>query len=146
VMVRLKEAAPGVTAEQVYFTRGLPNGLGGAVIVGDHLYGTEVGQKLVSAEFNTGKVNWTAESVGWASIAAADGNLYLHGLNGDLALVQATPEGYREKGRFTPPAQPTKKKVGPYPEGAFTYPVIANGTLYIRDLGTMWAWDIKAKP
>jgi len=116
------------------------------VIVGDHLYGTEVGQKLVSAEFNTGKVNWTAESVGWASIAAADGNLYLHGLNGDLALVQATPEGYREKGRFTPPAQPTKKKVGPFPEGALTYPVIANGTLYIRDLGTMWAWDIKARP
>ena len=144
-MVRLKADGTGVVAEQVYFIRGLPNGIGGAVVVGDHIYGTEVGQKLVAAEFTTGKVMWTAESIGWASIAAADGLLYLHGTNGDVALVEATPEGYREKGRFTPPAQPQKKQVGPFPEQAFGYPVIANGTLYIRDLGTMWAWDIKAR-
>jgi outer membrane protein assembly factor BamB len=144
-MVRLKADSNGVTAENVYFNRGLPNGIGGAVIVGDHIYGSEAGQKLVAAEFTTGKVKWQAETISWASIAAADGMLYLHGINGDLALVEATPEGYREKGRFTPPAQPAKKKVGQFPEMAFAYPVIANGTLYIRDLGTMWAWDIKAR-
>lgn len=144
-MVRLKPEGNGVAAEQVYFIRGLPNGIGGAVVVGDHIYGTEAGQKLVSAEFATGKVKWQAESISWSSIAAADGMLYLHGINGDLALVEATPEGYREKGRFTPPAQPQKKKVGQFPEASFTYPVIANGTLYIRDLGTLWAWDIKAR-
>ena len=144
-MVRLKPEGNGVAAEQVYFIRGLPNGIGGAVVVGDHIYGTEAGQKLVSAEFATGKVKWQAETISWSSIAAADGMLYLHGINGDLALVEATPEGYREKGRFTPPAQPQKKKVGQFPEASFTYPVIANGTLYIRDLGTLWAWDIKAR-
>jgi outer membrane protein assembly factor BamB len=143
-MFRLKPEGNGVATEQVYFTRGLPNGIGGAVVVGDHIYGTEAGQKLVAAEFATGKVKWQGDTVGWASIAAADGMLYLHGINGDIALVEATPDGYREKGRFTPPAQPAKKKVGPYPEAAFAYPVIANGTLYIRDLGTLWAWDIKA--
>ena len=144
-VVRLKADGNGVTAESVYFNRGLPNGIGGAVIVGDHIYGSEAGQKLVAAEFTTGKLKWQAETISWASIAAADGMLYLHGINGDLALVEATPEGYREKGRFTPPAQPAKKKVGQFPEMAFAYPVIANGTLYIRDLGTMWAWDIKAR-
>jgi hypothetical protein len=35
--------------------------------------------------------------------------------------------------------------VGTYPEQAFAYPVIANGRLYIRDLGTLWAYDIKGK-
>jgi FOG: WD40-like repeat len=143
-LIRLKADGGGVTTEQVYFERGLPNGIGGAVLVGDYLYGTEAGQKLVAAEFATGKVKWQAETVGWASIAYADGHLYLHGLNGDLSLVEANPEGYREKGRFTPANQPTKKKVGPYPEAAFAYPVIANGRLYIRDLGTLWAYDIKA--
>ena len=144
-MVRLKTDGTGVAAEQVYFVRGLPNGPGGAVIVGDHIYGTEAGKKLVAAEFATGKIKWQDESLGWCSIAAADGLLYLHGTNGDVALIEATPEGYRQKGRFTPPAQPQKKTVGvPYPESAFAYPIIANGTLYIRDLGTMWAWDIKA--
>ncbi len=144
-MVRLKPESNGVAAEQVYFTRGLPNGPGGAVVVGDHIYGAEVGQTLVAAEFATGKVKWQDKSVGYASIAAADGMLYLHATTGEVALVEATPEGYREKGKFTPPAQPVKKKAGTYPEGAYAYPVIANGTLYIRDLGTMWAWDIKAR-
>ena len=102
------------------------------------------GQNLVAAEFTTGKVKWQDKSIGWASVAYADGHLYLHGINGEIALVEATPEGYREKGRFTPPAQPKKKQVGPFPEGAFAYPVIANGRLYIRDLGTLWAYDIKA--
>jgi outer membrane protein assembly factor BamB len=144
-LVRLKSDGNGVAAEQVYFTRGLPNGPGGAVVVGDHIYGTQVGRTLVAAEFLTGKVAWQAESLGVGSIAAAEGLLYLHGTEGDVALIEATPEAYREKGRFTPPAQPVKKKVGQYPESAFSYPVIANGTLYIRDLGTMWAWDIKAR-
>ena len=143
-LVRLKADGTGVAAEQVYFERGLPNGIGGALVVGEYIYGTEAGQKLVVAEFITGKVKWQSETIGWASVAYADGHLYLHGINGQLALVEASPEGYREKGRFTPPAQPKKKQVGPYPEGAFAYPVIANGRLYIRDLGTLWAYDLKA--
>lgn len=143
-LVRLKSDRSGVAAEQVYFERGLPNGIGGAVLVGDYLYGTEAGQKLVAAEFTTGKVKWQADNVGWASVAYADGRLYLHGVNGDLVLVEATPEAFRERGRFTPPAQPKHKQVGPYPEMSFAYPVIANGRLYIRDLGTLWAYDIKA--
>ncbi len=143
-LVRLKPDAGGVAAEQVYFVRGLPNGIGGAVLVGENLYGTEVGQTLVAAEFATGKVKWQSKSIGWSSVAYADGLLYLHGINGDVALVEATPEAYREKGRFTPPAQPKHGQAGPFPEGAFAYPVIANGRLYIRDLGTLWAYDIKA--
>jgi outer membrane protein assembly factor BamB len=145
-LVRLKaKDGGGVEAEQVYFTRGLPNGIGGAVLVGDYLYGTDIAVgPLIAVEFATGKVKWNAESIGRVSIAYADGHLYLHGLNGDVALVEATPEGYREKGRFTPPAQPKHKQVGQFPEMAFCYPVIANGRLYIRDLGTLWAYDIKA--
>lgn len=143
-LVRLKQNGSGVTAEQVYFERGLPNGIGGAVAVGDHIYGTEAGQQLVAAEFATGKVKWKKEGFGWASVASADGLLYFHFINGDVALVEATSEAYREKGRFTPPAQPKHKQAGPFPEGAFAYPVIANGRLYIRDLGTLWAYDIKA--
>ena len=139
-LVRLK--ADG-TAEPVYFARGLPNGIGGAVLIGDHLYGTQVEQKLLAMDFATGKIAWQAESIGWSSVAYADGLLYLHGVNGEVALVEATPEAYRIKGRFKPAAPPEHKKVGPYPEGAFAYPVIANGRLYIRDLGTMWVYDIK---
>jgi len=143
-LVRLKPEGNGVAAEQVYFVRGLPNGFGGAVLVGDYLYGTEAGEQLLAVEFTTGKVKWKAESLGWASVASADGLLYVHGWNGDVALVEATPEGYREKGRFTPPAQPKHKRAEGGNEMAFAYPVVAHGRLYIRDLGTLWAYDIKA--
>jgi len=142
-MVRLKPDGNGVAAEQVYFIRGLPNGIGGAVLVGDHLYGTEVGQKLVAADFTTGKVKWEAPDFGWGSVAAADGHLYCHLITGEMVLVEATPEAFRIKGKFAPPSPPEHKKNGDFPEASFAYPVIANGRLYVRDLGTLWVFDIK---
>ena len=144
-LVRLKPEGDRVVAEQVYFTRGLPNGIGGAVLFADTLFGTEVGQSLVAAEFTTGKVKWKTDNFGWASVAAADGLLFCHLINGDVVLVEATPEAFHERGRFTPPLQPTHKKAGDFGEEAFAYPVVANGRLYIRDLGTLWAYDIKAR-
>jgi outer membrane protein assembly factor BamB len=144
-LVRLKSDGAKVTAEQVYFARGLPNGLGGAIVVGDHLYGTEIAEgALVAIELMTGKIKWKSESIGRVSAAYADGLFYLHGLNGDVALAEASPQAYKEKGRFTPPEQPKHKQVEQFPEQAFAYPVIANGVLYIRDLGTLWAYDVKA--
>jgi hypothetical protein len=146
LLVRLKPDGGGVAAEQVYFERGLPNGFGGAVLVGEYLYGTDIAPgPLVAVEFATGKVKWKAESIGRVSTSYADGLLYLHGVNGDVALIEATPEAYREKGRFTPPAQP-KHKRGTVSGVGVAHPVIANGRLYIRDLGTLWAYDIKATP
>jgi outer membrane protein assembly factor BamB len=142
-LVRLKADGNGVAAEQIYFERGLPNGFGGAVLVGDYLYGAQVGNQLLAVEFMTGKVKWKAESLGGASLTYADGHLYVHGWNGDVVLVEATAEDYRQKGRFTPPAQPKHKQDEGGNERAFAYPVIANGRLYIRDLGTLWTYDIK---
>src|SRR5262245_8175041 len=141
-LVRLRAEQGGITAEQVYFQRGLPCSIGGSVLVGDYLYGT-TGAGLVAVEFTTGKVKWQAQGIGSGSVAYADGLLYLHGENGDVALVEATPEAYREKGRFTPPDQPKRNKLGPFPEKAWTYPAIANGRLDIRDITTLWAYDIK---
>jgi outer membrane protein assembly factor BamB len=142
-LVRLKPDGGGVAAEQVYFQRGLPSNMGGSVLVGEYLYGT-ADTGLIAVEFATGKVKWQNEGIGSSSVAYADGLLYLHGVNGEIVLVEATPEAFRVKGRFTPPVQPKRRRLGPFPEKAWTYPVIANGRLYIRDLGTLWAFDIKA--
>jgi outer membrane protein assembly factor BamB len=138
-LASLKATLDGVVAEQVYYTRGLPNSVGGAVLLDDVLYGT-TNEGLVAAEFTTGKVKWQAESIGGGSIIYADGHLYLHGENGDVALLEATPKGYREKGRFTPPDQPKHRNAM---EKAWPYPVAANGRLYIRDLDTLWCYKIK---
>ena len=127
-----------IKAEEVYFDNKLPTAIGGAVLVGDHLYGTTA-QVLVCADFKTGKIAWTDRCIGAASVCVADGMLYLHGENGDVALVEASPAGYAEKGRFTPPGQPDRGQ-----SKAWAYPVVAGGKLFIRDMGVLWCFDIAA--
>jgi len=136
--VRLKADGGTFEAEQVYFSPKLPTSVGGAVKVGEYLYGTSAGG-LLCLEFTTGNVKWDDRSIGAASLCYADGRLYLHGENGEVALVEATPEAYREKGRFSPPDPPDRGA-----SKAWAYPVVANGRLYIRDIGTLWCYDVKA--
>jgi outer membrane protein assembly factor BamB len=128
--------------EEVYRGMKLPRMIGGAVLVGDVLYGTS-GMALVAADFKTGDVKWSERSVAPGAVAYADGRLYLHGENGEVALVEATPDAYRERGRFMPPAPP-ERRASPG-EKAWAYPIIADGRLYIRDGDSLWCYDIKAR-
>jgi outer membrane protein assembly factor BamB len=136
-LIQLKANQNPAEVEQVYSSPRLPTAIGGAVLLGDYLYGT-TSQALVCAEFKTGEIKWTDRGVGAGSLCYADGRLYLHGENGDLALVEATPEGYRERGRFTPADQPDRGQ-----SKAWAYPVVANGRFYIRDFGVLWCYDVK---
>jgi outer membrane protein assembly factor BamB len=138
-LVRLTAGKGSVVAEPVYYERGLPTSIGGAVLVGGNLYGTN-GDGLICAEFQTGKVKWQDKSLAPASLLCADGRLYVHGDDGDVALVELTADAYREKGRFTLPDQPKR----PRPmEKAWAYPVLANGRLYLRDGDTLWCYDVQ---
>jgi outer membrane protein assembly factor BamB len=137
-LVRLEVDKESVEVKQVYFAKDLPTSIGGSVVVGDHLYGTN-GNGLMCIEFATGKVKWQDKCVGAGSVCYADGRLYVHGENEDVALVEATPQAYREKGRFTPPGQPKRRR----DVQAWAYPVVANGRLYLRDLGVLWCYDVK---
>jgi outer membrane protein assembly factor BamB len=134
------QARDGVfEAEQIYFESKFPTAIGGSVKVGDYLYGTTA-QALLCIEFATGKIKWEERALGAASLCFADGRLYLQGENGDVGLVEASPEGYREKGRFTPPDRP--KRSQPM-EKSWTYPVVAQGRLFLRDHGVLWCYEIK---
>jgi outer membrane protein assembly factor BamB len=138
-LVRIKPGADGkVEVEQVYFAKKLPSAIGGSVLVGDYLYGA--GQVMMCVEFKTGKVKWSERGVGAASVMFADGRLYVHGESGEVALVEASPEAYREKGRFAPPDPAQRSAAG---AKAWAYPVVANGRLYVRDGNCLWCYDVK---
>jgi outer membrane protein assembly factor BamB len=141
-LVKVKADKDQFEAEQVYFGAALPTSIGGAVRVGDYLYGTS-GTGLMCVEFTTGKEKWKDRSVGAASVCYADGRLYVHGENGEMALVEATPDRYKERGRFAPPEQP--KHPRGQMEKAWAYPVVSNGKLYVRDQGTIWCYEVKAE-
>lgn len=136
-LVKLKATDDGVDAEEVYFHRSLPSNIGGAVLANGFLYGTG-NQALVCVEFETGEVKWQNRSIGAGAVCLADGRLYLHSEGGEVALVEATPDEYREQGRFTPPDLPERGNSKAWP-----YPVVANGRLYIRDWGVLWCYDVR---
>src|SRR5262249_43145351 len=139
-LIKLKAHDGAVEFDEVYFSPKLPTAIGGDIKVGEFLYGT-TGEALLCIDFATGNIKWDDHSIGTASICYAEGRLYLHGENGEVALVEATPEGYHEKGRFAPPDQPNRIS---QMEKAWTYPVVANGRLYIRDHGMLWCYEVKA--
>ncbi len=134
-LVEIKATDNGVRADEVYFTKEMRNHHSSSVLVGDYLYGFS-SSILTAMRFDTGEIAWRDRSVGKGSLVYADGNLYCFSENGVVGLVEATPSGYREKGRFT-----IKQESLP----TWTHPVIAGGRLYIRDQDTIYAYDINAK-
>jgi outer membrane protein assembly factor BamB len=138
-LVKLLSKGGEFDTEPVYFTKELPTSIGGSVLLGEFLYGTNT-KGLICSEFTTGKIKWQNKSVGAGAVCYADGRLYLHGESGEVALVEAAPDAYREKGRFTPPDEPKRNAR----TMAWAYPVVANGRLYLRDLNCLWCYDVKA--
>jgi len=132
--------AGAFTVEEIYSNGKLPVGLGGVVKVGGFFYGSG-STAAMCVEFKTGTVKWEERSLGAGSLLVADQRIYVHAESGDVALFEPSAEGYREKGRFTPPGVPSR--ANPM-EKAWTYPVIANGKLYIRDKQSLWCYDVKA--
>lgn len=137
-LVRLNVDGDVVSAEQVYFIPKMPNSIGGVVDIKGFLFGTNT-QGLMCADFASGEVKWQERCVGAGSVCFADDRLYIHGEKDEVALVEPSPEGYREKGRFTLPDQPDRGK-----SQAWAYPVVANGRLYMRDLQSLWCYEIRA--
>jgi outer membrane protein assembly factor BamB len=122
-------------AAEVYFVSAMQNHHGGMILVGDHVYGTGA-NSLLCVDFKTGKIAWQERSVGKGSVAYADGLLVVRSEDGPVALVEAMPAGYREKGRFNQPERSAQK--------AWPHPVIAGGRLYLRDWDTLFCYDVKA--
>jgi outer membrane protein assembly factor BamB len=125
--------------EEVYYNRKLAFDICGVVKVGEYLYGT-AGPMTRCVEFKTGAIKWEerSKSLSWLP---ADGQLYAHAEDGNVLLLQPTADGYREKARFMPPNRPEHQDFT-----ALTYPVLADGRLYIREFDSLWCYDVKARP
>jgi outer membrane protein assembly factor BamB len=133
----LKLTAQGgeVKAEEAYFSRDMMNHHGGVVLVDGYLYGFS-NAILTCMEFATGKVMWRDRSVGKGSLTYADGQLYLLGEGNTVGLAEATPQGYREKGRFT---------IEDQGRPSWAHPVVAGGKLYVRNQNLLTAYEVKGR-
>ena len=138
-LFKITGSANDFKAEQVYANTDMKVHHGGVVRLGDYVYGSSDPGILTCMELKTGKVAWKDRSVGKGAVAYADGRLYLRseGGDGEVALVEASSDGYKEHGRLK---QPDRSK-----SPSWAHPVIAGGKLYLRDMDVLLCYDIKAK-
>ena len=137
-----KVKVSGGTATDVFMNKDLENHHGGEILVGDYLYGHSNKDGWTCMSFADGSVKWREKSAfGKGAVAFADGMLYcLEEKTGNVAIVEASPTGWSEKGRFKLEPQSTIRSA----KGeVWTHPVIANGKLYLRDQNYIYCYDVR---
>jgi hypothetical protein len=110
------------------------------VLVDGHIFGYSDAKGWICQNFQTGKMVWDEERrLGKGSVIYSDGRLYLRaeGGKGTVVLAEASPAGYREKGRFDPPDRSN--------HNSWAHPAIAGGRLYLRDQDVLLCYDLRQK-
>lgn len=143
-LLELVPSGDGVAAREVYFldSKTLQNHHGGLVLVGNHVYAGHGHNKgfPICVDFVTGQVAWGGDirnaGTGSAAVMYADGRLYFRYENGVVVLIEATPEGYREKGSFTIPG---------VRDPSWAHLAVADGRLYVREQDRLYCYDVRRK-
>jgi len=137
---KLIRIGPDNQVETVYENKVMKNHHGGVILIGDHLYG-HADAGWTCQNFKTGEEVWNHRAFDKGAVAYADGMLYcLEERSGTVALVEASPAGWKEHGRFKPEPQ-SKIRL---PDGRiWTHPVISNGKLYLRDQDLIYCYAVK---
>jgi outer membrane protein assembly factor BamB len=113
----------------------LSNHYSSSVHAGGFLYGCdgrqEEGARLRCVELQSGKVRWNRDRFGCASLLLADGHLIALTENGELVLLDASPEAYRELARVAVLGKECRAPLA-----------LANGRLYARDNHKLICWKL----
>lgn len=132
-LIRVSARGRKVTSEVVYHNRNMKNHHGGMVYVDGHVYGSN-SDILTCLNLRSGKPAWRERSMK-GSVVYADEKIVFRHENGTLVLLAATPEKYRELGRFNQPERSNQR--------AWAHPVIAGGVLYLRDQDKLLTYNLR---
>jgi outer membrane protein assembly factor BamB len=137
-LIELSESDGKIAVKELYFDGKLNNRHGGVVHVGDYIYGDrDHGGQPWCADFKTGKIKWQnakpQKGSGSAAITYAEGHLYCRYANGYVALVEASADGYQERGGF---------KIPNSTSNSWNHPVVIGGRLYLREKDVLWCYDV----
>lgn len=130
--------------EHLYDNKDMVNHHGGMVLVDGYLYGYAEKSGWSCLDFKTGEVKWTEKkALGKGALHCADGMLYLlEEKTGTVVLIEASPKGWEEHGRFTLQPQTTQRN----PKGmVWTHPVVSGGKLYLRDQELLFCFDVSGQ-
>ncbi len=129
-VLRVHREGEGFRTETIWRAEQMRNQLNSSVFFEGHIYGFDVAIfKAIDAL--TGEEKWKARGFERGSLLEADGHLIVLGEKGRLALVEATPDGYREQASV----QALEGK-------SWTMPTLAGGRLYLRNHTEMVSFDL----
>ena len=98
-LLSLTAQSGDVRAQEVYFTRDMQNHHGG--VIADRQHAVRLPQlDHGGAGFAHRQALWRNRSVGKGAMTYADGLFYILSEDNVMGLAEATPAGYRERGRF----------------------------------------------
>lgn len=119
------EFSAGGTARTDWSNRALSTYTGGVVLLSGHLFGVDKTGILKCLEWSSGEERWSQRGFdSFGTLMAADGKLIIQAAkSGDIAVVDASPAGYREVRRT---------RVFTSDRDTFTVPTLANGRIYCR--------------
>jgi hypothetical protein len=130
--VAVKAEGSKVQAAQAWLNPALTINLATPVLVGRHLYGHGPDKDFVCVEADTGAIRWRQSGFNqYASTIASGSRLLVLNDAGEVLLLEANPDQYRELGRF----QACGK--------TFSHPAYAHGVLYTRDSRELAAWPLQ---
>jgi outer membrane protein assembly factor BamB len=93
----------------------------------------EGGTEMRCVELKTGKVHWSKEGFGCASMIRIEDHLLVLSEDGELVLVECKRDKYREKARAAVLSGPCRAHLA-----------LANGRLYGRDNKKLVCWNLKS--
>jgi outer membrane protein assembly factor BamB len=103
------------------------------VLINGFIYGIGDHIGLVCLEAKTGAAKWKQGLSEKGGIAAVDGILLaVNGQSGEVVMIEASPDAYKELGKYTPLGGQS-----------WTAPVIADGKLIIRNTKKLACYDLK---
>jgi len=132
-LVEIKGSGDSLTASTVWENKNMKNKFNSSVLHNGYIYGLDEGI-LVCLDVNTGERKWKDGRYGYGQIILAGNHLIVTSDQGDVALVNASPDKYTEVARFSALEGQT-----------WNYPAIASGRLLVRNSNEMAAYDISAK-
>jgi outer membrane protein assembly factor BamB len=139
-LLELEPAGDGVKAAPVFVRRDnlMRNQFSTCVLHDGHLYGFDVAGhggsgRLKCVSLRTFEEKWQTRDLHKGCVLVADGHLIVLTERGELALVEATPAGYR------------KKAVATVLDGGdcWAVPALASGRLYLRDNQQLRCLDLR---
>jgi len=140
-LVKLNKARQGFRVQEIYFlpANKMQNHHGGMILRDGFVYcGTGHNEGFpLCINVRTGKEAWRpgrGPGSGSAAVTYADGHLYFRYEDATLALIEATPTGYKLKSSF---------KIASHNGESWPHPVIAGGRLYLRDQDELLCYDVR---